>query len=267
MNTKTITSRALSIIDQYLHFKVGPAVCSVPYFNNRTVKARGTLRAYVGKGSPQDIYDEVHALLIKTHIPMDKLTDESLKRLLADQNIGIDCSGFAYYVLNAESRELGRGTIDKHISFVNCHGLLGKMRCALRPVENCDVATLAHDRNSSIVRIQDIIPGDMITMTTIDTGDDQRSGAISPENERNHILIIHQVEYQNSIPVKIHYSHAVAYPEDGVYGTGIKQGTIEITDINKPITESIWIENDQRGELNRIFVRAKKLKTKVRRVK
>jgi len=30
MNTKTITPRAMSVIDQYLHFKVGAAACSVP---------------------------------------------------------------------------------------------------------------------------------------------------------------------------------------------------------------------------------------------
>jgi hypothetical protein len=86
-------------------------------------------------------------------------------------------------------------------------------------------------------------------------------------NERNHILVIHQVEYQNFIPYKIHYSHAVAYPEDGIYGTGIKQGTIEISDIHKPITEQIWIENGKQGEANRIFVRAQKSKTEVRRLK
>lgn len=266
MNTKTLTNHALAVIDQYLNFKVGPASCSIPYFNNKTTLKRASLRANVGKGSPQDIFDEVQSLLIKSHVSVDSLTAESLKKVLADQNLGIDCSGFAYYVLNAESIELKKGGLDKHISFINCHGLLGKMRCSLRPIENCDVATLAHDRNSSLVTIKDILPGDIITMTGED-GVAVSDKSISTQTERDHILVIHQAEYQNFAPVKIHYSHAVAYPEDGIYGTGIKQGVIEITDTNKPITEAIWTENGTQGEANRICARAKKSKTEVRRIR
>ncbi len=258
MNTKTISQRALSVIDQYMHFKAGAAVCSVPYFNNRTTKSRAGLRAYIGKGSPQDIFDEVQALSAKYHIDIAALADESLKKLLSDSNIGIECSGFAYYVLNAESEERGAGSIDKHISFVNCTGLLGKMRCSLRPAENCDVSTLAHEKNSSIVPTYELAPGDVITMT-----DD------AEESERDHILVIHQIEYQNFIPMKIHYSHAVAYPEDGVYGTGVRQGTIEVVDAHKPITDAScrWIEDGRQGDANRLHARALKSKTETRRMK
>ena len=255
MNTKTLSTRSSAVIDQYSYFKIGNAVCSVPYFNNKTTRQRATLRANGGKGSPKDIFEEVESVLLKAHVALDSLTDESLKKLLTDSNLGIDCSAFAYYVLNAENEEHDKGGLDKHISFVNCHGLLGKMRCSLRPVENCDVSTLANDKNSHVIQLTEMAPGDIITMI----GDEE-------ENERDHILVIHQVEYQNFVPYEIHYSHAVAYPEDGVYGTGIKQGVIQITDINKPITEQAWIENEKRCENNRIFVRAKKSKTEVRRL-
>jgi hypothetical protein len=258
MNTKILTPRALSVIDQYLNFKVGTAVCSVPYFNNKTVKARAALAVNVGKGSPKEIFDETESLLVKAHAAVNSVTPESLKKLLADNNIGIDCSGFAYYVLNAESEETGKGHLEKHISFVQASGFFGKIISSLHPVKNTGVLTFAHDKNSLAIPLTKIKPGDMITM--LDAG-------LSCANERDHILIIHQVEYQNLIPYKIHYSHAVAYPEDGVYGTGVRQGTIEITDINKPITEQIWIENGDQGDTNRIFVRAKKSKTELRKLK
>ena len=256
MNTKTLTPRGLSVIDQYLNFKVGNAVASVPYFNNRTVRARASLRAEIGKGSPQDIFEETQALLIKQHVPASSLGSESLKKILADSDIGIDCSGFAYYVLNAESAELGKGPLDKHISFVNCHGLLGRMRAAFRPAENCDVATLADDANSRIIPLAEAAPGDIITMVDGPEGD-----------ERDHILIIHHVDYQNFTAIKLGYSHAVAYPEDGIYGTGVKQGTIEFTDSSKPLTEQEWSENGQTGAANRIYSRALKSKTELRRLK
>ncbi|MEK7641449.1 MAG: hypothetical protein AAB365_00480 [Patescibacteria group bacterium] len=256
MNTKTLTPRALSVIDQYLHFTVGSASCSIPYFNNKTVLARGALRVNAGKGSPHDILDEVQTIIIKSHVSIAALTGDALKKVLTDENIGIDCSGFAYYILNAESLELKKGVLGKRISFVRCTGFMAKLRSTLRPIENCDVATLAHDDNSAIVAIKDILPGDIITM--LDN---------TEEGERDHVLVIHQVAYQESAPVKIYYSHAVAYPEDGLYGSGIKQGTIEIADVNQPLTDAVWTENGKQGDANRIFLRAKKSKTEIRRVR
>ena len=255
MNTKTLSPRASSVIDQYLHFKVGNAVCSVPYFNNKTVKARAALRAVIGKGSPKDIHDEVQAIIVKQHISADLLTDISLKKLLVDSGMGLDCSAFAYYVLNAENEERGLGKLEKHLSFVNCHGLVGKIRCSLRPVENCDVATLSDDRNSRTVDLKDAQPGDVITMV----GD-------SEESERDHILVIHQVEYQNFAAVKIHYSHTVAYPEDGMYGSGVKQGEIELVGPTKPLIDQIWKEDGSQEGATRIFNRAKISKTELRRL-
>ena len=255
MNTKTLSNHSLDIIDQFLHFKVGNAECSIPYFNNKTVRARAALRSTIGKGSPKEIYEEIMGLLVKDHVDPDTITTELLKKTLTDNNIGIDCSAFAFYILNAESNELKKGNLDKHLHFINCHGLIGKIRCALRPIENCDVSTFANEKNSKIISIKDARPSDIITMVG------------GPDNsDRDHILVIHQIEYQNFIPTKIHYTHAVAYPEDGIYGTGIKQGLIEILDPNKSITEQIWTENDKTGEENRIFVRAHKSQTTLRRL-
>jgi hypothetical protein len=263
MNTKTLSPRALSVIDQYQHFRAGMAVCSVPYFNNMVTRSRAALRTNIGKGSPKDIFEEVQTILVKNHVSADSLTDESLKGLLTDNNIGVDCSGFAYYILNAESEELKRGSLDKHISFVNCHGLIGKIRCSLRPIENCDVATLAHEKNSAPVSLKDIRSGDMIIMIG---GQSITTASEWQNDDRDHVLVIHQVEYQNFLAVKIHYSHAAAYPEDGVYGTGVKQGVIEILKPEDGLLEQKWIENDKEGQENRIFVRAQKSKTEVRRL-
>lgn len=256
MTSASLSTRALTVIDQYLRFKIGSASCSVPYFNNKTTLSRLALRVNVGKGSPHDIADEVQSLIVKSHAAIDSLTSESLKKVLVDENIGIDCSGFAYYILNAESLENKKGSLSKRLAFVKCRTLFDKVRCALRPVENCDVATFADEKNSSAITTGDVTSGDVITM--LDNKD---------EGERDHILVIHQVDYQDSAPVKIYYSHAVAYPEDGVYGTGIKQGTIDVIDANKPITEQAWTENGKTGDANRIYSRAQKSKTELRRLR
>ena len=255
MNTKTLVNRSLSVIDEYIHFKVGTAVCSVPYFNNKTVKARAALRVYSGKGSPRDIFDEVQTLAVQTHSSIDLITDESLKKLLVDSGIGIDCSALAYYVLNAESEARGSGALDKKLSFADQGGFFSKLRSALRPVENCSVVTFCHDKNSHPINLADAACGDMITMRD-DIG----------EAERNHILVIHQIEYQNFVPTKIHYSHAMAYPEDGIYGSGTRQGTIEIADKNAPLTSALWSENGSPEGAAHVFNRANKSKTELRRL-
>lgn len=256
MNTSTLSPQALAVIDGYLHFTVGSATCSVPYFNNKTTRSRVTLRAYIGKGSPDDILEETKILLVKNHIDPTLLTDESLKKMLADNNIGLDCSAFAYHVLDAENDTAGHGPLDSQVSFVNCTGIFGKMRCSLRPAENCDVATLADDANSRAVAVVDAKPSDIITMIG---GPDSA--------DRDHILVIHETTRQNDILVKISYSHAVAYPHDGLYGTGVKQGVIQVTDPHKSLLEQLWVEGEKEGSSNPIFARATAARTELRRLK
>ena len=134
--------------------------------------------------------------------------------------------------------------------------LFGKIKCMFRPIENAGVQTFAHEKNSKVIPIKDVQVGDMITMVG------------GPDNgERDHILIIYQVEYQNFIPMTIHYTHAVAWPTDGEYGHGIHEGKIDILDLNKSLIEQRWTENDKIGEENYTFTRAQKSVTELRRLR
>ena len=255
MEQKHLSNQALAVINQYLNFKIGKAVCSVPYFNNKKTGSRAALRAFIGKGSPEEIAIEVETILLKNRINRELLTDHDLKKIMTDNNLGIECSGFVYHILNAHCHSTNNDSIKKHLNFPECTGLLGKIRCSFRPAENCNVATFAHDSNSQTISSAQVRPGDIITMT---------NGGL--EKIRDHILIIHQVDYLNGIPAKIHYSHSIAYPADGLYNTGVRQGAIEITDINQPITAQRWTEgNDQSVDL--LVQRAQKSKTEIRRLR
>jgi hypothetical protein len=256
VNTLTLSEPALTTINRFLHFKVGSAVCSVPYFNNRTIGARAAVRAYNGKGNTDDITTEVETIIVKNHVPLHALADESLKKLLVDNRLGIDCSAFTYYILESENKSRRYPSFRNRLSAVNRRSLLGKIVWLWRTVENCDVRTLASNLNSVVVPLGDVKPGDIITMTGDNT-----------EAERNHILVIHRVDYDGDVPREIHYSHAVAYPEDGLYGTGARQGLIRITDVQKPLTEALWIEDDKQGTANRLHQRALKSTTEIRRLK
>ncbi len=228
----------------------------MPYFNNKTKARRAGLRVEVGKGSPKEIHDELKDIALINKIDLNNLDGVSTKKLLVDNNIGIDCSGFAYYVLNEESIARGKGTLDKYLYFVKASNFITRLIVKFKPQTNTDVVTLADDRNSKYILLRDVEVGDMITMVG------------GPEGgERNHILIINQIEYQNFVPVVLHYAHSVAWPTDGEYGHGLHKGIIEITDINKGITEQRWIELEKTGEENYTFMRALKSKTEVRRLR
>ncbi len=256
MNTKVISQGARDVIEQYRNFRVGNAACSVPYFNNRVTARRAALRVEAGKGSPKEIFEEITQRAFQERIDVSLLDSEMLKKFLTNANLGIDCSGFAYYILNEESLSKGKGTLDKHLSFPLSRGILGKIKSKMRPIENTGVETFAHEKNSRTVSsFKEIEPGDIITMLG------------GPEGgERNHILVIHQVEYQNFSPTTVHYVHAIAWPTDGEYGHGIHEGKIDIIDPNKSIIEQRWIENEKTGEDNYTFSRAKKSKTEVRKL-
>lgn len=128
----------------------------------------------------------------------------------------------------------------------------------MRPAENVDVATLAHDKNSSTVDLREIMPGDFVTMLNTMNKEDR---------VRDHVIVIHQIEYQNFVPTTIHYSHSVAWPSDGEYGHGVRQGIITILDVTKPITEQKWIEDDKTGSENYTSIRAQKSLSEIRRLR
>lgn len=246
MNTKLISEQAFAVIEQYKN---------VPYFNNKTTGRRAALRVEIGKGSPKEIYNEVKERALIDRIDIKNFTNIDLKKFMVEKRIGIECSGFAYHVLSQESISRGKGSLDRHLHFPYSKGIIGKIRSKLRPIENTDAKTFGHDKNSRVIAIKDAQVGDIVTML-----------GNAGEGERDHIVVINQIEYQNSLPITLHYVHAIAWPTDGEFGTGIHEGVIEITDLNKSLVEQRWIELEKMGEENYTHTRAKKSSTELRRL-
>ena len=252
MNTKVISDQSLTMINQYRNFHIDSAICSVPYYNNRVAGRRAALRVEVGKGSPKDIYEELKHIFLKNKVDTKLLTSESLKKIMVENNIGIDCSGFAYFVLNEESLSRKKGSLSRKLHH-------DRFLAMFRPIINTSVLTFADNRNSKVIPIKDAQVGDIITMVGGTEG-----------GERNHILVINQIEYQNFIPVTLHYVHAIAWPTDGEYGHGIHEGKIELTNLEKKLTEQRWIELEKDSSVNAdenyTFSRARQSTTELRRL-
>lgn len=245
MTTKRLHDASIKIINDYLHYPMGASTISIPYHNNNRNGVRAGLRALIGKGSIHDINDEVTLLTLREKIDLNKMSQAMLKQFLVIHNIGIDCSGFIYYVLNEESRIRGKGQLKNHLTFKTVN-ILRKLLNKLRTVQSTNVTTFADNHNSHTLTLSDIQPGDFVTMTHT-----------TPEKQvYNHIILIHEVQYENDTPMQISYSHSIAWPSDGEINHGVRQGIIKIHDITKPLTEQEWIEADKTQNDNYTLKRA-----------
>lgn len=288
MLSKTITNQTLKLIDRYLNFRLqdkdesdedtnkensqnktgihskysyseSAIPVSVPYFNNRRRAMAIGLRGAVGKGTPDEIAEEIEINAQRSRFPLEALCSSldiqsgvpAIKRFMVDRDIGIDCSGLVYHLLNSEtrqrsgkdlSRELESVANDKSfLHYIHLDKIYSALRFLMRPAENTDVRVLANSKNSKVIPLDEVAPGDFITI-------------LNKESQRNHVIFIHRVDYNPSpdaiIPHTIHYTHSINWPSDGKYNHGVRQGTIQITDLAAPISAQTWTEQDKTGSDN-----------------
>lgn len=226
MTMEQLSSQAQEVIDQYLSLKIGEKTITTPYFNNRRNQVRGGLRVLIGKGSPKDIKEEVTILSLREKADIKNLSEEDLKKYLVEHNLGVDCSGLVYHILDAELKSQNKGSLGKYIKRPWVKNPLRRLIAKFRSVENTGVSTFNNPVNSKEVDLKDIQPGDIIIMISA-----------GPKQDYNHILIINQIADN-----KIQYTHSFQYPTDGLYNHGIRQETLTITNINKNLLEQNWSE-------------------------
>ena len=226
MNHSTLNQAAKNILEHYQQLSIGGQTVRCPYYNNKRTKSRAALRVLVGKGSPSEIEEEALLIALRKKINLAELSEEELTAFFVDNKLGVDCSAFAFYMLNAEKN----GKLRKKI-YIPSKNPIRKIISSLRTVENVNVKTLVHPKNSVAVDLAQIQAGDMITM--IGTGEN---------HNLDHVLIIEQVGYKNGGAKTISYVHSLWWKADGKYDHGIKHGIIEITDNKKPLIEQQWTE-------------------------
>jgi hypothetical protein len=241
-----LSPQAEAVINDYLQLpfpKDRSIAC--PYYNNRRGKIRGALRVLVGKGGPEEIVEEALIISLRDKIDLDSLDDATLKKFLVNHHLGVDCSGLAFHILNAEVHARGKGKLKNYLTFPKQTGLLRRLILKLRPAENTSVKVLAAPENSVAVAWPEAQPGDLIIML-----------GTNPKHDYDHVLVVEQVE-----PHKITYVHALQWSSDGLYDHGARRGIIEITDPNLPLTKQRWIEkrkqdeaNERIGEMARVYL-------------
>lgn len=220
LNTLKLEGKARNVIDRYLALPFGSKP-SCPYFNNRRRKSKSALRVLRGKGTPEEIAEEATIDALHARIDVSSLSTDTLKNFLVENGLGVDCSGFAYHVLNAFAEEKTGKSLKKFVTS-NRKGFLGKLAARLRPAENFGVSSFAHERNSIEIEASEAKPGDIIVF--LGTGKD---------GLYNHMVVITSVERlrdtsATSADTRITYAHSYAWPSDGTAGHGVREGDIII---------------------------------------
>jgi len=169
------------------------------------------------------------------------LPAEKIKEFLVNNNLGVDCSGFVYHILDALTQDKKNKKLKQIIHFPLAKSVVRKMIAKLRPAENCGVTTLAHEINSKKINLKEVEANDFIIFL-----------GSGPKQDYNHIMFVESVTNKT-----INYIHAYKWPSDGQYNHGVRRGKIEIIDDNKNILEQKWLEQEKTGENNWTWLQAK----------
>lgn len=264
---ETLSDSALKLINDYFNLPfAGVSGVRCPYFNNAKNRQRGQIRALIGKGLPPEIVDEAKIISIQykkgifdkdghccLHAQHQEAHKECIQKFLADNNLGIDCSGFISHILIKHFAETKKIHLAKKMFTVPRRNFLRWAVSKLRPVEQMGVRVYADDRNTTTINnISVIKPADLIVM--LKTG---------PKNNRNHMLLI----TENADDV-IKYAHSRAWSSEGQYGHGVAKGQIKIINPNGGLLEQEWEEKNVTGETNETLTEAKQAQIlQIRRLK
>ena len=254
----SLSQSALGVIAAYESLTFGKTTVTCPYFNNKRSRVRGALRVLIGKGTPKEIQQETMLMGLRQHVDVKKFSADDLKKFLVDNNLGIDCSGFVYHVLDAHVRATKKTLLRKTLRFPFAKNPLRKLLTLLRPVENTNVQSLAHDKNSNTVPVSDIQPGDMIAMV-----ESKQVG-----NPDHIVLITDVVSDDTGSPTALQYVHALNWSTDGQYNHGVRRGQITITNVDADILAQEWTEDKKKNDNgNETYLRAADAqRTEIRRL-
>jgi hypothetical protein len=225
-----ITSEAYEIIDSYKNLKIKDKEIQTPYYIN-VKRARGELRSLVGKGTPEEIVDEVKIFAQLRGFKLQDETPESIKKFMETQGIGIDCSGYISHILDyILKKKTGKG-LYSHIEYRRPF-FYSWLINLLRPIEHSSAHLLTCPLNADIIDYKFVEPGDLIRLKGLKFGD--------------HIALVIETERddKNKHLKSITYTHSTNHFDKE---SGVRIGKIIITDLKQPLEKQNWTEIDNKG--------------------
>ncbi len=210
------TSKALQdLFYHYTHLKIGGKEIVCPYWMNNLEK--GIYGPIGGKGTPGEIVEATLKEAKAENINLENLDEEAIILFMKAKKIGVDCSGFVFWMLNSFDLEKGGNGISDDIP--SSQGVLIKARA--------NVQMLTDENISVPVKLAEVKIGDMLRL---------RRG--------KHVAIVHKIVSENEKVQEIWYAHSSERTKVAV----VHEAKIVISDQNKEIGDQDWEELTIEGE-------------------
>ena len=200
---------------KYTHLPLGGKEIVCPYWmNDLKLEIFGP---YGGKGTPEEIVQATEDEAKKTSLNLEKITKEEIITFMKRKKIGVDCSGFVFWMLDTFDKEKGGNGIADDIP--NSIGQFLPSRA--------NVAMLTSEKVSFPMSIVEAKVGDMIRL---DRG--------------RHVAIVMKVVRVKGKVREIEYAHSSSRTKI----PGVHNAKIKIVDQNKGLEEQLWYELASEGK-------------------
>jgi hypothetical protein len=184
----------------------------IPYWRNR-LGLGGFHRIqgpYGGKGSPAQIRKATLERAKKSSLNLKKLSSSQIRRFMRQKKIGLDCSGFAFQILDFLFPGFWKGLKKAPGKSVN-------------PIRRFNAYALTSKENSvAVKKIKDIKVGDLVPL--------------SWQGKVDHVLTVVKVTDK-----LITYAHSSQKTKI----TGPHLGKIKIIDPKKGLNKQVWLERNK----------------------
>lgn len=226
-----LPQQSLDTIDAYWNIRINENKCiRCPYFRNPTSgRIKWALTAYSGKGSPEEIEDELKIVEKLEGCDFSRMREYQIRAIMGKRKLGIECSGFITRVLDAGLQNLYGKSIFKLIKFKTSG--FGRLTNLMRPYTHLDVATLVSSSNSRELRdFQEIMPGDIMRFNS----------------NTDHAILVTSTERDDAgILVRVFYVHSVF---EGT-SEGVKKGLIKFINRKGNLLSQSWSEEPETGHI------------------
>lgn len=193
---------------KYTHLPLGGKEIVCPYWMNNLKE--GIFGPYGGKGTPEQIVEATETEAKKAGLNLNKMREEEILAFMKNKKLGVDCSGFVFWMLDALDKEKGGNGIAD--DFLSTDPLLPS---------RANVVMLTNEEVVLAVELKDIQVGDMIRL-----------------NKGKHIAIIMRVVRDLGKVREIEYAHSSARTKI----SGVHNAKIKITNQNKGLEAQKWNE-------------------------
>lgn len=215
----TETSKALQdLFYSYTHLLIGGKEVVCPYWMNNLEK--GIYGPIGGKGTPKQIEEITASEAEKEKVDLFKMNAEEVVLFMRMKKIGVDCSGFVFWMLDALDREKGGNGIGDDIP--DSRGKVVEYRANTMMLTESKVSF-------PVATVSEVKPGDIIRM---------RRG--------KHIAIILSIFYEKDKMIKLEYAHSSGNIHTKV--SGVHKAEIFVINQDLKLEQQEWSEDDNQGK-------------------